>query len=311
VSGNGLNATQTTPSYEPTFVTNAINGLPGIGFSGFNQWFVIPTGFSNFTAGLTYFVVAEPIALTDTYNRLIDLGTTGPGEANSIPLYQPAASTLAFSVYGNPDTNVTTVQSSSALALGLYQLFEVTHDGVDTGTIYVNGVPLAQNTAMGTIPNVSRTTNCIAQFGQGGPFFFNGQIAEILVYNQILTSAQRLNVENYLLNRYYGQTAAAAPIFSLPTSTLPTPNQVAISGPPGSAIYFTVDGTTPTQSSPSYSGGPIQINYTQTVKAISVINGISSSVASATYTLPAQYPAPSSGDTRPLTINLQLPATAQ
>jgi hypothetical protein len=47
------------------------------------------------------------------------------------------------------------------------------------------------------------------------------------------------------------------------------------------------------------------------LKAVSVINGVSSSVSSATYTLPAQYPAPSATDPRPLTINLQLPATAQ
>jgi len=310
VSGNGLSATQpASPNAPPTLVSSAINGLPAVAFNGTTECLQLPTGFSNFTAGETLFVMAKPTVFYNTGARFIDMGT-GPGYANSLPLLQPAVSSLAFSVYGNPDTNVTTVTSGTGLTLNEYQLFEATLDGVSTATIYTNGVPLAQNTAMLAIPNVSRTLNYVGC----SPLLtglFEGQIAEILLYNQNLTSTQRQDVESYLLNRYYGQTAAAAPIFSLPTSTLAAPNQVAISGPPGSTIYFTVNGTTPTQSSPSYSG-PIQINYTQTVSAISVVNGVSSSVASVTYTLnSAQFPAPSSGDTRPLTINLQLPATAQ
>jgi hypothetical protein len=310
VSGNGLSATQpASPNAPPTLVSSAINGLPAIAFNGTTQCLQLPTGFSNFTAGETLFVMAKPTVFYNTGARFLDMGT-GPGYANSLPLLQPAVSSLAFSVYGNPDTNVTTVTSGTGLTLNMYQLFEATHDGVSTATIYTNGVPLAQSTAMLAIPNVSRTLNYVGC----SPLLtglFEGQIAEILLYNQNLTTTQRQDVESYLLNRYYGQTAAAAPIFSLPTSTLAAPNQVAISGPPGSTIYFTVNGTTPTQSSPSYSG-PIQINYTQTVSAISVVNGVSSSVASATYTLnSALYPAPSSSDTRPLTINLQLPATAQ
>jgi hypothetical protein len=57
--------------------------------------------------------------------------------------------------------------------------------------------------------------------------------------------------------------------------------------------------------------GPVLIYYTQTLKALAVNNGISSTVASATYTLNAtQWPAPSATDTTPLQINLQLPTTA-
>jgi len=307
VSGTGNTATQGTSGNQPTFNSSAINGLPALGFNGSTQYLALPNGFANFTAGESLFVMAKPIAFTSTYARFIDMGS-GPGYANSLPFNQPAASTLAFSVYGNPDTNVTTVSSSNGLSLGLYQLFEVTHDGTATATLYSNGIPLAQNTAMLSIPNVTRTYTGIGNFDNLGPFYFNGQISEMLLYNQSLTATQRQNVENYLMNRYMGGSAAVTtPIFSLPTSTLTAPNQVAISGPPGSSILYSQDGSTPTLA---YSG-PVQINFTQTLKAVSVINGVSSSVASATYTLPSQFPAPSSLDTRPLTINLQLPATAQ
>jgi Concanavalin A-like lectin/glucanases superfamily/Chitobiase/beta-hexosaminidase C-terminal domain len=308
VSGNGLDGTQGTSANQPTVDSTAINSLPALVFNGTTQYLALPTGFSNFTAGESLFVMAKPTTFFSTGARFIDM-LTGPGFANSLPFYQPAVSTLAFSVYGNPDTNVTTVQSSTGLALGVYQLFEATHDGTATATLYNNGIPLAQNTAMFAIPNVSRTFNAIAEYGALGPYYFEGEIAEILLYNRHLSDSERGNVENYLLSRYWNASAAATPpIFSLPTSTLAAPNQIAISGPPGSSIMYSVDGTTP---SLTYSG-PIQINYTQTVKALSVVNGLSSSIATVTLTLDsAKFPVPSSADTRPLTINLQLPATAQ
>ncbi|MCW5824875.1 MAG: hypothetical protein KIT34_18910 [Cyanobacteria bacterium TGS_CYA1] len=56
---------------------------------------------------------------------------------------------------------------------------------------------------------------------------------------------------------------------------------------------------------------PINIAYTQTLKAIAVANGATSSVTSATYTLNStKWPAPNASDTTPLNLNLQLPTTA-
>jgi hypothetical protein len=47
-----------------------------------------------------------------------------------------------------------------------------------------------------------------------------------------------------------------------------------------------------------------------TLKAISVKNGISSSVSSATYTLDsATWPAPDAGDPTVLNLNIQVPTT--
>ena len=58
---------------------------------------------------------------------------------------------------------------------------------------------------------------------------------------------------------------------------------VTISGPSGAEIHYTLDGSTPTSSSPVYSSA-IELSATTTVKAIAIKNGVSSSVASATFT---------------------------
>jgi hypothetical protein len=103
--------------------------------------------------------------------------------------------------------------------------------------------------------------------------------------------------------------ATPAPIISLPTSTLSAPAQVAIAGVTGSITYVTLTGATPTSASPIYTG-PITIYDTTTVKAISILGGVSSTVSSVTLTLNAtHYPPPSSTDSTVLKINLQLPTT--
>jgi len=59
--------------------------------------------------------------------------------------------------------------------------------------------------------------------------------------------------------------------------------QVSISGPAHADLYYTTDGTTPTSASTAYTE-PFSLDATATVKAIAVIDGVASEIASATFT---------------------------
>jgi len=87
--------------------------------------------------------------------------------------------------------------------------------------------------------------------------------------------------------------AVATPTFSPVAGTYTSAQNVTISDTTsGATIYYTTNGTTPTTSSTVYSG-PISVAATQTVKAIAVATGFSTStVGSAAYTinLPAATP---------------------
>lgn len=77
-------------------------------------------------------------------------------------------------------------------------------------------------------------------------------------------------------------TTVAAPTISGTTPFAET-TSVTMSGPAGASIYYTVDGSTPTSSSTQYSTA-FTLSDTTTVKAIAVKDGVSSSVASRTFT---------------------------
>ncbi|HTW78368.1 MAG TPA: kelch repeat-containing protein [Terracidiphilus sp.] len=82
----------------------------------------------------------------------------------------------------------------------------------------------------------------------------------------------------------------ATPVFSPAAGTYTSAQSVTISdATSGAAIYYTADGTTPTTSSTHFTG-PIVVFVTETIQAIATApNQIQSAVASATYTIPANF----------------------
>ena len=75
--------------------------------------------------------------------------------------------------------------------------------------------------------------------------------------------------------------SVSAPTFSGATQFTES-TQVTMSGPAGASIFYTVDGSTPTDQSLEYEE-PITLSATTTVKAIAIKDGISSAVTSRTY----------------------------
>jgi len=86
--------------------------------------------------------------------------------------------------------------------------------------------------------------------------------------------------------------AVATPSISLPTGTYTGTQEVTISdSTAGSTIHYTTDGTVPTSSSLSYSGA-ISLAATTTIRAIAVLNGSQSAVASSTLSITVENASP-------------------
>lgn len=303
LSGRNNNA-YTSLGSQPTFSDSP---TASVGFNGASQYLSLPSGFANFNAGATIFVVAQPSSLGSNA-RLFDLGNGSLN--NNIFMSEPSSGSFDLHVVnGSTDSAVT---ASSAINLGRFQVLEGSYNGTNTATLFTNANQNVQSTSMQIVNLIPRTNNFIGQ-ASGGGNYYAGKIAEVLLYSTQLSASQRTAIEAYLVQKYQTLSLTpSTPIISVPSGTLAGPAQVAIACQPGTATYFTTDGSTPTSSSSVYCGCPLTVNFSQTVKVISIMNGVSSSVASATYTLDAtQWPAPNPSDTTPPTINLQLPVASQ
>lgn len=299
------NATQATSTKQATLVTSAINGINAGLFNGTSRDYVLTNQFTDLTGGFSIFAVIKPIGTaTKTF-----FATANAGPSNLVSL-ETVNNQVRFNAY-NAATASSIISPAASLTVGKYQIVDAVHGGVASASIAINGATQVTGTVQNLV-NIARTQNVLGADNTIATYW-NGELAELLVYSRGVTEAERKSIQAFLFNRYQidNATVVATPIISVPTGTLAEPTEVAIATPtPGAVTKYTVDGTTPSISSATYLS-PVRINYTQALKAISIKGGISSAVATSTLTLDAtKWPAPSATDLRPLQLNLQLPTTA-
>jgi len=300
LSGSQNNATQGTTANQPIFTPNIINGFPAATFNGSSAYLQFNQTLQDFSPGASVFAVVKPTAVAANAT-LIDLENNAPG--TNVSLKEPSSTATTLNVFNSGLTS--TLTASNAVTLNQFQMLENIL-GQPASAIYKNSILKLNNPLAAGNNYLGRAT--------AGSNYFNGLLAELLVYNAPLSATDRANLEGYLGSKYniisIVTNTLPPPLISTATATLTAPIQVAIAAPSWVVVHFTVDGTTPTSSSPTYTG-PISIYYTQTLKAVSVFSGLTSAAASATYTLSdtTKWPAPNASDTTPLTINLQLPTT--
>jgi hypothetical protein len=303
---NNSNSAASAGGSEPTYKTDSINGLPAVSFNGSSQYLSLPSGFGSLN-DISMFIVTQPRSLTPDAH-ILDLGEGSSG--NNI-LFQMSSSGSYGEFWVYDGSSGTCARSLQPLVQSQYQLLEAVQSA-GTATFYVNGIAGAENSGMNSIPSVTRPANFIGKASAGGSFY-HGKIAEIILFSSALSESQRKTVEAYLIHKYQLLfSIPLPPVISVPSGVLDVPTQVVITSQPGVITRVTTDGSIPTISSPVYTGNPISINYSQTIKAISFLKGVQSGVANATYVLDSSHwPAPNSDDTATPSVNLELPVPTE
>ena len=109
-----------------------------------------------------------------------------------------------------------------------------------------------------------------------------------------ITTADITLVYKYLLNGEEPSTVPM-PTFSHPSGTVfNTPTEVTVTGPANSRIYITTDGSTPSTTHDednAYGSITVMVGFNMTLKAIAIVDGQSSAVATAVYSL-VEVPGP-------------------
>ena len=202
-SGNGNNANVENSGEEPTFVSSFSNSKPAIQFNGVTQLLNVADSNSLDFLNTSIFIVLKRTG--DGIGNEITFMKNGAALENAGSYWQVArlnGENMQFSVNngGGYDRN-----SGVDIGDGIARITDFTFDGTDFN-IYVNGVQTA--TYNDQVGNIDITSGSLQIGGYNQSFdnpngeLFNGQIAEIIMYNRAVTTPERQQVEAYLNTKY-------------------------------------------------------------------------------------------------------------
>jgi len=198
LSGNGNNATQSTSANQPALVSNSLNGNPVIRFDGTYSKLTLPTSATLAIQSNLYemFMVAKSSSsnvqflIAGGYENF-EYHLNGDAGARFIPIASTWIDLGTAGSYTDGNAHIFSARASSSGGA-------VRVDGTDGGT---------------SSANILSSNSGALQLGvrSDGTYYFNGDIAEVILYNTNLSASDRSTVEHYLANRY-GITSGALPV---------------------------------------------------------------------------------------------------
>ena len=188
-SGSGYNVLQATSANMPILKTAVKNNKNAIRFDGSNDILVSGNISDNNLLSVSVFSVVSPTNFGGgNAGRIFERG------ANGFLNFMNFSTSIAF-LFG--DVNV----RGGSTTLSAFNLITSTATiGTGTANTRINKVLVASGN-MGSSPSLANTTYQIGN-RTAGDRGFNGDIAEIIVYNNLLTSLQIDQVENYLYSKW-------------------------------------------------------------------------------------------------------------
>lgn len=193
-SGLTHDALQGTASDEPSLVSNGINGLPSLGFDGTNDRLLISSlvqatmiTVSNYTT----FSVWKAVAIdTDSGQGWANdaIFMDGGGGFFGLAVRSTGPKLQAYNWHGN------NAVAETPFTLGTPVLATTMHV-----TNYLYSSVYGGGSASVSSPNTQAPSDAGLRIGEGNSSqYFNGQIAEILIYNRVLSPSEVTSVQSYL-----------------------------------------------------------------------------------------------------------------
>ncbi|MEW7290753.1 Calx-beta domain-containing protein [Aquimarina sp. 2304DJ70-9] len=206
-SGSGLDA---TGSNNPVLTADALNFNPAFTFNGTDQNFTGPAGNTALNSDdVTSFTVYINDDVSGSFtspftNRFSN--TAGAPDAEGITFYNNGSGREFWTGTGAGST--WNIQSAGNVMEGVAEILGLTTTGGvgAVQNIYVNGASAGTGTGTGT--HIKQTDGFYPyrvgsgdNFG-GTTFFFDGRIAEQIVYASVLDATSRQKIESYLAIKY-------------------------------------------------------------------------------------------------------------
>ena len=238
-SGYGNHATQTVVNAQPVFVANAVNGLPAVRFTrSAQQQFFLPVSAFNGLPSLrdvSIFIVCR-------WNGAATSGLFGMWGSNANSHFEISD--------GNGELRLRIAaldnfRSANTVTRGAWgQVAGVMNSAGDApfASMYYDG--LLRNSLVkdpGPVALASHTTMAIGN-SDSNTRFFDGDMAEVLIFNRALSAAEREAVGRYLANRYRLPFQGGAAVPELHTSFgLSAGGETVVLAMPGGTVADSLD----------------------------------------------------------------------
>jgi hypothetical protein len=194
-SGQGRNAVQATGVRQPVAIGSAVNGRPAIRFDGTNDRLVIASGVLPLGNNpYTFFAIARTTN-ANTNGGIMGGGSTSPSLSyNSFRLNQGGS-------FINDWGQNAAVTPANTIQNNRVYLYQVDYNTTTGRTIRINNVVSGSNagiTRTGAAGDVALGSSTLATDNES----WAGDIAEVIVFNRALSSAEITQVQNVLSQKY-------------------------------------------------------------------------------------------------------------
>ncbi len=182
---------QPASTWRPKLDEMGLNGKPAIDFDGLDDFLRLPEGTTDFSAGLSTFIVLEE----DTANVCAAYLEFSNGSEKDDYFFGQAMNHLQYEV------TESFVMGPSSLILGAPQLVTMLQDHEGNVQIRKNAADDVL-TSFGLPATLTRTENFIGRSLYINCQPFDGRISEIIIYNRRLTDGEVKALETYMQGRW-------------------------------------------------------------------------------------------------------------
>lgn len=201
-SGNSNDASVALGASSPVILTSDVNNYDAIQFDGADDYLAVADNATLDTnsTGVSIFIVASTTAGVTTAQFLTSKASTGTAPSYSIGAannYSAGTGVTNGFIYSNGSS---TYSDAEKLAVSNYQII-----GVVGGTMAgLNDYFWVDGSNSGSANRVAADNNEDLTIGglNTSSYHFNGKIAEIIVYKDMISDSDRQKIEGYLAQKY-------------------------------------------------------------------------------------------------------------
>lgn len=204
-SGNNNHFAQATGANQPLYTASAQNGLPSIVFDGTNDY--LTTSTTPTLGEYTAFIVGSRTVWANLTNagawghNFAAAGTSGRAVGVVGAAFNFWQNNEFFSCGNGYNGTPYAVGPLGTLGNNTYQLLSA-GNGAANSFVRLNRTSVVRAVTNAAVTSSATAMSVGTWYLAGSSDFWNGGIAEILVYNSVLSAGNITNVENYLRSKW-------------------------------------------------------------------------------------------------------------